>query len=92
MSAMAAAMMDSNGYTGKTKGTQGNGAEGLRATIKWLRLQRIVQKITGKKVNLHCSTSLQSNIMAAVSYAEEECDIVLNLNNVKSIEKLLAIS
>ena len=67
----------------------GGTMEGNTSTIKWTRLKRIAQEITGKQINLHCSTSLEYKIIAAVTFGGGEGDIALNLNRCKNIKDVL---
>ncbi len=58
--------------------------------IKWLRLKRIAQDMSGRKVEISGSTSLRSEIKAAVQYDDKNVDIAINLGCIKSIKDVIA--
>lgn len=54
----------------------------MKNKIKWKTLKKIIAKMSGKNIEIILSTEIQSSINAATNGK----DIVINGNNIKSIE------
>jgi len=84
-----------HGCTGRKTTIKGCGevvnmGEKLTAKIKWIVLKKIAQKITGREVNIHCSTALEDNIKAAVTFNDDRADVAINLSHAKSVKDVIA--
>lgn len=61
----------------------------MNKTIKWLRLKRIAEQISNRKIEILASTDLDANINAAVSFDEKSASVAINLANIKSVNDVI---
>lgn len=59
-------------------------SQGSENIIKWKRLKKISEKIAGRQVNIHGTTTLNNGILAATDMGEDIINIAINLNKIKS--------
>ena len=58
-------------------------------SIKWLRLKRICEELSNRTVQIHSSTELDDDHIAATEFNEQEATILLNSGRTKSIEMVI---
>ncbi|MFA5764667.1 MAG: hypothetical protein WC929_00775 [Bacilli bacterium] len=58
-------------------------------SIKWLRLKRICEEMTNRIVQIHSSTELDDDHIAATEFNEQEATILLNSGRTKSVEMVI---
>ena len=58
-------------------------------SIKWLRLKRICEELTNRIVQIHSSTELDDDHIAATEFNEQEATILLNSGRTKSVEMVI---
>jgi predicted metal-dependent hydrolase len=57
--------------------------------IKWKKIANIASEVAGEQITIHGSTELPSDISSYVQLLDEKCEILLNLNVIKSDEQIL---
>lgn len=58
-------------------------------SIKWLRLKRICEELSGRTVQIHSSTEVADDHIAATEFNETEATILLNSGRTKSLEMVI---
>ncbi len=61
----------------------------MQNKIKWGRLKRIAQKISGKNVDIYGSTRMSPEIRSAVEFNGGRADIGINLKQVKNVQEVI---
>ena len=57
--------------------------------IKWIKLKKICEKMSGKTIHLHSSTDMPEDHIAGCEFSKGTADIILNMRHTKSEEMVI---